>query len=307
MVKLEVTFLGTSSATPTRSRGLPSLVIRRNGEFIMLDCGEGVQRQLFRVGSGLNREAVILITHLHGDHVTGLLGLLQTMSLAQRTREITIVGPSVLWTWLSTTIKLLHIGLTFGIKFIPSKPGIVYRSKEYRIRAARAIHSVEAYSYLLEEFERPGTFYPKRAISLGIPEGRQWARLQHGRKVIVNGKTIKPDDVMGPRRPGRRVGYSGDTRPSERLAKFFSRCDLLIFDSTFASKDKEKALKRKHSTSTEAAALAKEAKVRQLVLTHFSARYRNVKTLLDEARRVFPNTVAAHDGLRLEVLYPAPG
>jgi len=307
LVKLEVTFLGTSSATPTRSRGLPSLVIRRNGEFIMFDCGEGVQRQLFRVGSGLNRRAVILITHLHGDHVTGLLGLLQTMSLAQRTREIKIIAPSALGTWLRVTTKLLNIGLTFDVDFVPARPGTVYRSRDYRIRAAPATHSVEAYSYLLEEFERPGVFYPTQARALSVPEGKLWARLQRGRNVFVNGKTIRPSDVMGPRRAGRRVGYSGDTRPSRKLFRFLSRCDLLIFDSTFASKDKDKALERKHSTAAEAAAFAKETEARLLVLTHFSARYRSVKTLLDEARRVFPNTVAARDGLSLDVPYPVPG
>jgi len=239
---------------------------------------------------------VILITHLHGDHVTGLLGLLQTMSLAQRTREVTIVAPSALSRWLKTTAETLHIGLTFQVRFNPSRAGTVYRGRDYRIRAARAVHSVEAYSYLLEEFERPGVFHPERAKALGIPEGRLWARLQHGRKVTLNGRTVNPREVTDPPRPGRRVGYSGDTRPSKS-------CDLLVFDSTFSSKDEEKALERKHSTAREAALLAKEARVRQLVLTHFSARYRNVGRLLREARSVFPNTIAARDGLKLEVPY----
>ena len=257
----------------------------------MLDCGEGAQRQLFRVGSGLNREAVILITHL------------QTMSLAQRTREVTIVAPSALSRWLKMTSETLNIGLTFQVKFNPSRVGTVYRGKDYRVRAARAIHSVEAYSYLLEEFERPGVFHPERAKALGIPEGKLWARLQHGRKVTLKGRTVNPREVTDPPRPGRRVGYSGDTRPSKTLTRFFSRCDLLVFDSTFSSKDEEKALERKHSTAREAALLAKEARVRQLVLTHFSARYRNVGRLLKEARSVFPNTIAARDGLKLEVPY----
>ena len=303
MVRLGVIFLGTSSATPTRSRGLPSIVIRRNGEFVMMDCGEGAQRQLFRIGSGLNREAVILISHLHGDHVTGLLGLLQTMSLAQRTREVTIVAPSALSRWLKTTAETLHIGLTFQVRFNPSRVGTVYRGRDYRVRAARAIHSVEAYSYLLEEFERPGVFHPERAKALGIPEGKLWARLQHGRKVTLKGRTVNPREVTDPPRPGRKVGYSGDTRPSKTLTRFFARCDLLVFDSTFSSKDEEKAFDRKHSTAREAALLAKEAGVGQLVLTHFSARYRNVGRLLREARSVFPNTLAARDGLKLEVPY----
>jgi len=269
----------------------------------MMDCGEGAQRQLFRIGSGLNREAVILISHLHGDHVTGLLGLLQTMSLAQRTREVTIVAPSALSRWLKTTAETLHIGLTFQVRFNPSRVGTVYRGRDYRVRAARAIHSVESYSYLLEEFERPGVFHPERAKALGIPEGKLWARLQHGRKVTLKGRTVNPREVTDPPRPGRKVGYSGDTRPSKTLTRFFARCDLLVFDSTFSSKDEEKAFDRKHSTAREAALLAKEAGVGQLVLTHFSARYRNVGRLLREARSVFPNTLAARDGLKLEVPY----
>ncbi len=306
MAMLEVTFLGTSSATPTKSRGLPSIVVRRNGEFVMFDCGEGAQRQLFRIGRGLNREAVILITHLHGDHVTGLLGLLQTMSLAQRTREITIVGPAALSKWLKVTVETLNVGLTFSVKFIPTRVGTVYRGKDFRIRAARATHSVEAYSYLLEEFDRPGVFHPEKARALGIPEGRMWSRLQHGRRVKSDhGRIVNPNEVMSPLRPGRRVGYSGDTRPSRSLARFFSRCDLLIFDSTFSAKDEGRAAERKHSTAQEAAELAIQAGVRQLVLTHFSARYRNVSGLLQEARTVFPNTVAAYDGLKIEVPYPS--
>jgi len=181
--------------------------------------------------------------------------------------------------------------------------GTVYRGRDYRVRAARAIHSVEAYSYLLEEFERPGVFHPERAKALGIPEGRLWARLQHGRKVTLKGRTVNPREVTDPPRPGRKVGYSGDTRPSKTLTRFFARCDLLVFDSTFSSKDEEKAFDRKHSTAREAALLAKEAGVGQLVLTHFSARYRNVGRLLREARSVFPNTLAARDGLKLEVPY----
>jgi len=273
----------------------------------MFDCGEGVQRELHRVSRGLNGDAVILLTHLHGDHVTGLIGLLQSMSLGQRTRELTIVAPEALWGWLKTTAETLHIGLTFDIKFVPARVGTVYRTREYRIKAARALHSIEAYSYLLEEFARPGVFHPQKARMLGIPEGKMWAQLQHGRSVSSDGRVVKPSQVMGPSRPGRRVGYSGDTRPSRKIARFFSSCDLLIFDSTFSAKDREKAIERRHSTADEAATLAKKAEVHQLVLTHFSARYRDVKELLKEAREIFHNTVAAYDGLSLEVLYPVRG
>jgi ribonuclease Z len=270
-----------------------------------MDCGEGVQRQVLSHGIGLNKETTILVTHLHGDHVTGLLGLLQTMSLAQRRKPLSIVGPPPLLKWLKVTSELLHIGLTFPIDFVPARQGIVLRSKEFRVKATKALHSVEAYSYVVEELGRPGVFYPKKAVELGIPEGRLWSRLQKGGKVRVGGKVVPSSDVTGPPRPGRKVGYSGDTRPSRRLARFFSGCDLLIFDSTFQGRDRDKAVERKHSTCIEAAEVAKSARAKMLALTHFSARYRSVASLVKEARSIFPNTFAASDGKKVEVDYPS--
>ncbi len=281
------------------------MAIRREGEVVLMDCGEGVQRSVLSESVGLGSDMTILVTHLHGDHVTGLLGLLQTMSLAQRRRPLNVVGPAKLLRWLQVTSDLLHIGLTFQIRFLPAKPGVVLRTKGFRIRAARAAHSVEAFAYVVEEPGRSGIFYPERAKSLKIPEGELWSRLQKGRAIALGGRRIAPEQVTGPPRRGRKVGYSGDTRPSRSLARFFSGSDLLIFDSTFSGKDKEKAVERKHSTSVEAAELAKAAGARKLALTHFSARYTNVASLVKEARRVFPNTVAAADGLTLEVDYPA--
>ena len=304
MVKLSVTFLGTSSAAPTEKRGLPGIAIQREGALVILDCGEGIQRQLLKLRLGLNHDTTILITHLHGDHVTGLLGLLQTMSLAQRTKPVTIVAPEGLSKWLKLTYETLHIGLTFEIRFVPAKSGRVLRSRDFDFRATRADHSIEAFSYVVQEHDRPGVFFPQKARRLGIPEGKLWSRLQRGRAVKIGGRLFRPGEVMGPTRPGRRMGYSGDTRPSKRLTRFFLGCDLLVFDSTFASKDKHRAVERKHSTSPEAARVALEAHARRLVLTHFSARYRSVSALVREARTIFPGALAASDGLRLEVGYP---
>jgi ribonuclease Z len=270
-----------------------------------MDCGEGVQRQVLARGIGLNKETTILITHLHGEHVTGLLGLLQTMSMAQRRRPLRIVGPPKLLKWLEATFDFLHIGLTFPIEFSPAKPGVVLRLKEFKVRAAKAVHSIEAYSYLLEEKGRPGVFHPEKAKSVGVPEGKLWSKLQRGHNVIAGGKMISASEVTGPPRPGRRVGYSGDTRPSAGLVRFFTGCDLLIFDSTFREADKEKAVERKHSTSVEAATVAKKAHARRLALTHFSARYGRVSSLVREARRVFPNSFAAADGMKVDVGYPS--
>ncbi len=303
MTKLTVTFLGTSSAAPTKGRGLPAVAIQREGSVILMDCGEGVQRQVLNQRIGLNRETSILITHLHGDHVTGLLGLLQTMSLAQRRKPLNIVGPPKLLKWLEVTEELLRIGLTFPVNFSPAKQGTVLSTNDFKVRATKALHSVEAYSYVVEERSRPGVFFPQKAKTLRVPEGKLWSKLQKGRKVRVDGRTISPSEVTGPPRPGRKIGYSGDTRPSPRLARFFSGCDLLIFDSTFHGKDRDKAVERKHSTCLEAAEIAKSAGVRRLALTHFSARYTSVASLVRQARTVFPETIAARDGLKVEVDY----
>ena len=304
MVRLVVTFLGTSAAAPTVDRGLPAVAIRREGEVVLMDCGEGVQRRVLSESLGLGSDMTILITHLHGDHVTGLLGLLQTMSLAQRRKPLNVVGPAALLKWLEVTADLLHIGLTFPIRFSTAKPGVVLRTGGFRVRAARAAHSIEAFSYAVQELRRPGVFYPGKARALGVPEGKLWSRLQKGRAVSVGGRKVGPSEVTGPPRAGRKIGYSGDTRPSAGLVRFFTGCDLLIFDSTFSGSDRETAVERRHSTSIEAAELAKKAKVRQLALTHFSARYTSVSSLVREARRVFPNTIAASDGLSIDVPYP---
>ncbi len=270
-----------------------------------MDCGEGVQRQVLAAGVGLGSDMTILITHLHGDHVAGLLGLLQTMSLAQRRKPLNMVGPKKLLKWLQVTSDLLHIGLTFPVVFSEARLGTVLRTSGFRFRAAKAVHSVEAFCYRVEEHGRPGVFYPEKAKALGIPEGKLWSRLQRGRAVTSNGRKILPKQVTGPPRPGRSVGYSGDTRPSPQLGRFFRGCDLLIFDSTFRSSDGDKAKERMHATSTEAASLAKRAGVSRLALTHFSARYTTTASLVREARKIFPNTVAASDGMKLEVDYPS--
>ena len=294
-------FLGTSSATPTKERSLPAVAIRREGEVVLMDCGEGTQRSFVEHGLGINREMVVLITHLHGDHVNGLLGLLQTMSMSQRGKRLTIVGPAGLYQWVKASMRMLHIGLSFDLEFVAARPGVVLRRDAYQVRCGRATHSVEAWSYVFEEAPRPGVFDSAKALALGVPKGRKWSTLQHGRSVKVDRRVVRPSEVLGGRRLGRKVGYSGDTRPSVSLARLFKGVDLLIFDSTFAAKDADKARDRKHSTAVEAATLAKAAGARRLALTHFSARYRDVSSLVKQARKVFSETFAARDGMFVEV------
>jgi len=220
VTKLEVVFLGTSSATPTKRRNLPAAASRREGEVVLMDCGEGTQKAFVEYGLGINREMVVLITHLHGDHVNGLLGLLQTMSMSQRGKKLTLVGPKELHSWAKVSMEMLHIGLTFDLEFVTARPGLVVSRDGYQVRCAPARHSVEAYSYVFEETPRPGVFDSSKALALGIPEGKKWSALQHGRSVVVGGRKFRPAEVLGPRRPGRSVGCSGDTRQSAALGRF---------------------------------------------------------------------------------------
>jgi len=304
VVQLKVTFLGTSSSVPTKKRGLTSIAVKRGSELILFDAGECVQRAMMHAGLGLNRPMKIFITHLHGDHCVGLLGLLQSMSMMQRDKPLSIYGPKGIISFVKSNIKALAFDLTFDLEIKTVKEGLVVEESEYTVYACRAVHSRLTYAYLLEEKPRPGVFYPEAARSLGIPEGRLWSILQKGEAITYQGKLVRPDQVTGPKRRGRKIGYSGDTRPSSKLIEFFKGCDLLIFDSTYADRHADKAEENMHSTAREAASIAKDAGVKTLVLTHFSARYDDASELVKEASEVHSNTIAAEDFMEIEVKYP---
>ena len=303
MVDLTVVFLGTSSAVPTRERGLSSVAVRRGAELLIFDAGEGVQRNLLNAGVGLNRGTKIFISHMHGDHSLGLLGILQTMAMFGRARPVQVFGPKGIIELVGENRKLLGFGLTYDLYMKKVKEGIVIKTDEYVVRACRGVHTTTNYAYLLEEFPRSGVFYPEKADKLGIPK-EKWGILQDGKSVRYSGEVFKPEDVVGPPRPGRKIGVSGDTRPTKKLVKFFEGADLLIFDSTFGEDQAGLAIERYHSTAKEAAELAEKAGVKKLVLTHFSSRYRDVKVLVEEARKVHQDTIAAEDMLRITVPYP---
>jgi ribonuclease Z len=301
--EFKIHFLGTSSAVPTKDRGLSCTAVTYENIIAFFDCGEGSQRAINQAGLGFNKESAVFITHMHGDHVVGLLGLLQTMSMNRREKRLEIFGPRGIIDFVRMNRAILGFGMTFDANVSEIKPGLVYSNPKFRVYAERSEHSKSSFAYLFQENDKPGKFDTKRALKLGVPEGPLWSKLQHGRKVISpkTRKVVRPEQVLGPERKGRRVGISGDTRPSERLARFFKACDVLIFDSTYSDAHKENAIENKHSTSREAAELAKKARVRNLVLTHFSARYRNVSVLVKQARDVFPSTIAARDGMVYEV------
>lgn len=303
MVQLKLIFLGTSSSVPTIERGLPSIAIMRGNELLLFDAGEGTQRQMIKAGLGFNRKTKIFITHFHGDHILGLLGILQTMSMLNRDRPLDVYGPRGIIGFLRHNMRYLKFGLTFQINVNEVKEGITVKEKDYVVKARLAEHSVRTYSYLLEEFDRPGEFYPEKALKLGIPKGILWSRLQNGESIRLGDKTITPEQVLGPRRPGRRIGISGDTRPSPRLSRFFSKADVIVFDSTYGDEYEDKAKENMHSTCVEAAQLAKDTRANLLILTHFSARYSDVSDLVSQALKIHPNVIAASDQLVIDVPY----
>ena len=253
---------------------------------------------------GMNKTTRIFITHMHGDHIFGLLGLIQTMSLLKRNAPIHIYGPSGKKKFLLTNIKNLEIILNFSLIIEEITAGLVIKTNEFKIFAKKGNHSRTNFAFTFIENKRPGIFYPKKAKKLRIPEGKKWSQLQNGKQIQFHKKIVKPSQVLGKPRPGRKIGISGDTRPTSKLIKFFLDCDVLIHESTYSHKDKLLAKERYHSTSVDAANVAKQSKTNLLILTHFSSRYNEIKTLEKEARKIHRNTIAGDDLMNFIMPYP---
>jgi len=302
-MSMQLTFLGTTASVPTPARSLPAVLIQRGNEHLMFDCGEGVQRQMIIAKAGFNKKMKVFISHMHGDHVLGLAGLLQTMALMDRQRKVDVYGPVGIKQFLGDTRDALQFALTFPVEIHEiCAAGVVCREDEYVVEAAWANHSVPSFAYAFVEKTRPGKFYPDKARTLGVSEGELWSKLQHGKKVtLLNGTVVKPDQVLGPVRPGRKIVYSGDTKPFEGFARFAFGADLVIHESTLDDALAEKAGEDGHSTPSQAAEAAAKAKAKKLVLTHISARYKDARVLLEQAQKVFSDTVVAEDFMRLEL------
>lgn len=302
-LSLSVIFLGTSGSTPTPQRSLPAIAIRRKGEIILFDCGEGVQRQMITAKLSFHRKMKIFITHMHGDHVLGLPGLIQTMSLFDRQRKLEVYGPKGLEEFVNVIQRTVQYTLTFPLEIHEiEKSGTICEEDEYAILAEEADHVIPSFAFALVEKPRPGKFYPEKARELGIPEGPLWSKLQKGHSVTLpDGRKIKPSEVVGPPRPGRKIVYSGDTRPCMNVVRLAKNADLLIHDATLDDELSDKAYEDGHSTPSQAAEIAKKANARRLVLTHISARYRSAEKLLEQAKRIFPNVLIAEDFMKIEV------
>jgi len=299
---LSITFLGTGAATPTVDRNVAGLAVQREGETILFDCGEGTQRQMMRYGVGFSFTEVFF-THFHADHMLGIIGLLRTMGLQDRTAPVTLYGPRHAQRILGAAMTLGIERNKFPVEIVEIRPGDRLRRDEYDIVVFETEHRADTVGFALAEHTRLGRFNPERARELGVPEGPLWGKLHKGETVTLDdGRTVSPADLVGPPRAGRTVVYSGDTRPHRAVFEASKGADLLIHEATFGEEEAERAIETGHSTASEAARIALEAGVRRLVLTHISPRYtRDAPELLAEARAVFPETTIARDGMVVEV------
>ena len=301
---MKLTFLGTSGSIPTPQRGLPAIALKRERELLLFDCAEGTQRQMARAGLSPLKLDAIFITHLHGDHFLGLAGLVQTMSLTDRERKLEVYCPRGEGKRIESYLQIPHYTLTFDVEVRELKAGEKLKRRGYNILTSDVEHSVPSIAYALVEAQRSGKFYPDKAIALGVKAGPNFSRLKAGENIkLRNGKIIKPEQVMGPPRPGRKVVYAGDTRPCKSIIELAQGADVLVHDCTLADELADKAADSAHSTPSEAAEVAKQANVRQLVLIHISPRYEDDTALLEQAQKIFPNTIVARDLMELEVKF----
>jgi ribonuclease Z len=307
---------------------LASTALKYKNEILLFDCGEDLQRNFIEAGLKLNKPLKILISHYHADHIIGLPGLLFRFGLISRTAPLTIFGPRNLFLYLFVHRKVLGLKANYPLRIveidndnkkliifealdsdIPSEEklledNVIFESDKYTLKYTEVDHSVLTFAYSFVEKPRYGKFKPERANELGIPESRLWKKLQEGEIIEFEGKKIDPlkEGIVGPKRPGRKVTYSGDTVPCESLIELGKNSDVLIHEATFSKELSDIALEKKHSTSIDAAIDAKKMGAKQLILTHISSRYQeDAVKLLDEAKEIFPNTLLAIDLMRISL------
>ncbi|MGC9221492.1 MAG: ribonuclease Z, partial [Solirubrobacteraceae bacterium] len=299
-VELSVFFAGTGGSQPSARRGLPAILIRRGGERILVDCGEGTQRQLLS-SVGLTDLDEVFITHLHADHWLGLPGMLKTFDLRGRDVPLRLSGPPGLADLIDGVMEFAG-DTSYELYIDELEPGEVLERDGYEIEVVRAAHRGTAFGYVLREQERPGVFDPVAARAAGLIEGPEFGRVQRGETV----RGITPEQVMGPARPGRSLVISGDTRPCDPVRAAARGADVLIHEATFAIEEAERAYQTGHSTGSQAAGIARDAGVTLLALNHVSIRY-PPRVLLAEAREIFANTVLPRDFDTIEIPFPERG
>jgi ribonuclease Z len=268
----------------------------------LFDCGEGTQLQMRRAHTGFGRLTKIFISHLHGDHLAGLPGLLMTMALLSRDRPLEIFGPPGLKRFVQVARETFRFGHDYELTVQEIKGGHIDQGSDYWVEARPMDHSIFALGYALVEKDRPGEFNLKQALELGVPEGPLFGRLQRGQAVTLEGgRIVRPPEVLGSPRKGRKFVHALDTRPCKAVIELSKDADLLVHDAMFAQDLEEDAQQMGHSTASQAARVAKEAGVRHLLLSHISQRYKEEQVLLQEAREIFPRTTLARDLMSVEV------
>lgn len=299
---LDVCLLGTGGMMPLPYRWLTSLMVRYNGSSVLIDCGEGTQIAIKEKGWSFKPIDVICFTHYHGDHISGLPGLLLTMGNADRTEPLTLIGPKGLERVVNA-LRVIAPELPFPIQCIEIKDQEeTFEMNGYRLKAFRVNHNVTCYGYTLE-VDRAGKFDVERANAAQIPQ-RFWGILQKGETVEEDGKIYTPDMVLGPARKGIKLTYCTDTRPTDSIRKNAYASDLFICEGMYGEKDKQKKAKEyKHMTFYEAARIAKEAEVKEMWLTHYSPSLTKPEEYIDEVREIFPNTIAAKDRRTVELVF----
>ncbi|MFC7164701.1 ribonuclease Z [Halospeciosus flavus] len=304
---MDVTFLGTSGAVPTTQRNPSAILLRREGERFLFDVGEGTQRQMMRFSTGFD-VSTIFLTHLHGDHVLGLPGLLQTLDFNKRTAPLDIYTPAGTSGAVENLLDATGTTPGFRVQVHDAMPGEpIIEHDEYTIRAIKTNHRTRSVGYALAEAERKGRFDRERAEELGVPVGPKFHQLHEGSSVeLEDGTVVQPEEVVGDPRPGRRIVYTGDTRPTEPVVSAAANADLLIHDAMFTQDRQQRAQQTAHSTAQEAASVASQADVKRLALTHISSRYAtDVKPLKNEAVERFGDSVfLPDDGDTITIPYP---
>jgi ribonuclease Z len=300
---MQIVFLGTSGSWPTPKRNVSAVAVKRGPEIVLFDCGEGTQRQFMQSHLSFMQVSRVFLSHFHGDHFLGLPGMIQSMSMNGREPPLDVYGPRGVEQLVGDLLSLGYFTPGFAVRAKELPPGGQIDCGEYVVKGFEAVHTVPALTFVLEEKPRPGKFSTARAEALGVPAGPLYSRLQEGESVRVGDRTIRSEDVLGPPRRGRKIVYTGDTMPHEDLVEVAHHADVLIHDATSDAALEEKANRYGHSSSRQAAAVAKEAEVGLLVLTHLSPRYEDPTTVLEDARKVFGNVRVAEDFMEVDVPY----
>jgi ribonuclease Z len=306
---VQITFLGTSSGVPTRSRNVSSVALRlpQRAEVWLFDCGEGTQHQLLRSDLKSSQLSRIFITHMHGDHIFGLMGLLASCGLAGNVERIDIYGPPGLNEYLQSALRYSHTHFSYPVKVHAIRPGVIYEDDEFIVTCAPLHHRITTFGYRVAEKDRPGRFDIEKAKEMQIPPGRVYGQLKRGETVTLpDGRVFHGAQFCGPTEIGRKIAYCTDTIYCENAVELARDADVLIHEATFSHQDAELAFQRLHSTSTMAAQTALAAGAHHLLMTHFSPRYApgnsiELGDLLQEARAIFANTNMAYDFMIYEI------